>query len=302
MTRKYGNEFRLTQSSHQEERAFRDVNFLYQLSQALTDSLDVDVIIDKVITLLQDHFNFYCVRVFFLEQIPSKGKTALVLRRSSECVRNSNDDRIEISEGIVGHVAMTCHLFVTNELRQVPFYKPNLELPFSAAELAVPLQASGTLLGVLDVHHRDPNQFKDRDSQLMMAIADQLTIAIEKGLLYADLQTTLLQEQATRAQLVQSEKLAALGRIVASVAHELNNPLQAIQNALYLLKTEETLTSQAKEDLQVALNEADRMAGLISRLRETYRPIGQEDFMPHSVNVLIYEVEKLLSTHLSTQT
>jgi two-component system sensor histidine kinase HydH len=82
------------------------------------------------------------------------------------------------------------------------------------------------------------------------------------------------------------------------VAHELNNPLQAIQNALYLVNLEETLSIQAREDIQVALHESNRMAGLIARLRETYRPSTSEEFNPASVNNLILDVEKLVSTHL----
>jgi signal transduction histidine kinase len=92
--------------------------------------------------------------------------------------------------------------------------------------------------------------------------------------------------------------LAALGRIVASVAHELNNPLQAIQNALYLLDLEETLAPQAREDLQTVLNEVYRMSDLIERLRETYRPTTSEEFLPESINTLVVEVQRLLGTHL----
>lgn len=220
-----------SQDPIQEAHAFREVNFLYRLSQALTESLDVDAIIDKVISLVQGHFNFYCVQVFLVNQNPADDNPGLVLRRSSQLTPDQIsgfEEQILMGEGVVGHVAMTCHPFVSNELKQVPFYRPTPRLADTNAELAVPLQASGTLLGVLDVHHRKPKLFVDRDMQMLMAIADQLTVAIEKDLLYADLQTTLLQEQATRAQLVQSEKLAALGRIIASVAHELNNPLQAI--------------------------------------------------------------------------
>ena len=106
------------------------------------------------------------------------------------------------------------------------------------------------------------------------------------------------QEQATRARLIQHEKLAAIGRLTASVAHELNNPLQAIQNALYLVSLEDTLSHQAQEDLRVALNEADRMAGLIGRLRETYRPRTGQEYEHISLNELVKDVHRLIETHM----
>jgi len=108
----------------------------------------------------------------------------------------------------------------------------------------------------------------------------------------------LQHEKTFRAQLVQSEKLAALGRIVASVAHELNNPIQAIQNALYLVQMEENLSAQAQDDVKTVLGETDRMASLIARLREIYRPVVIEDFQPESINILVLEVQTLINTHL----
>jgi signal transduction histidine kinase len=82
------------------------------------------------------------------------------------------------------------------------------------------------------------------------------------------------------------------------VAHELNNPLQVIQNSLYLVRHESVLDKQAQDDLDVALAESQRMADLIERMRETYRPTTATEFRPESLNVLIVEVEKLISTHL----
>jgi len=77
--------------------------------------------------------------------------------------------------------------------------------------------------------------------------------------------------KGNRAQLIQIERLSVVGRLLASVSHELNNPLQAIQNALFLIKGDETLSEQGRQDLDIILSETERMASLLSRLRNTYR-------------------------------
>ena len=72
--------------------------------------------------------------------------------------------------------------------------------------------------------------------QLMVAVSEQLAVALQKANLYTKLQNSLRQEKVMRSQLIQSERLALVGRLLASVSHELNNPLQAIQNALFLIQ------------------------------------------------------------------
>jgi len=153
-------------------------------------------------------------------------------------------------------------------------------------------------VGVIDVQEKPPNKLTDNDLQLMVAVADQLSVALQRASLYSNLQTALQQEQTVRSQLVQSERLALVGRLLASVSHELNNPLQAIQNALFLLKDEEDLSPQGKQDLDVILSEAERMASLIERLRSAYRPGRVKDFRPVELNGLIEDVHTLISTLL----
>jgi two-component system NtrC family sensor kinase len=133
---------------------------------------------------------------------------------------------------------------------------------------------------------------------LALTLSAQIAIAFVNAQLYADLQDSLQHERDARAQVVQAEKLAAIGRLSASVAHELNNPLQVIQNSLYLVRHESVLDKQAQDDLDVALTESQRMADLIERMRETYRPTTATEFRPESLNALIAEVEKLINTHL----
>ncbi|HEX9330887.1 MAG TPA: ATP-binding protein, partial [Anaerolineales bacterium] len=151
---------------------------------------------------------------------------------------------------------------------------------------------------VLDIQHTLPHQLTDGDLQLMTAVADQLAVALQKASLYTDLQEALQQEQSIRSQLLQSERLALVGRLLASVSHELNNPLQAIQNALFLIKAEANLSRQGSQDLDIILSETERMAALIERLRSAYRPIRIKDFQPVQLNNLVEDVYALITTHM----
>src|SRR5207247_2909776 len=61
-----------------------------------------------------------------------------------------------------------------------------------------------------------------------------------------------LERRRLEQVLFDSEKLAATGRLAASIAHELNNPLEAVQNALYLLQKSVTSTGADRQYLEIA--------------------------------------------------
>ncbi len=86
-----------------------------------------------------------------------------------------------------------------------------------------------------------------------------------------ELEKALHTEKTLRNQLIQTEKFAALSRLMGSVAHEMNNPLQTVKNCLYLLGTE-IVSDESKGILEMARSESQRMAMLLQQLRETYRP------------------------------
>jgi len=204
--------------------------------------------------------------------------------------------KVRLNEGVTGRVAATGQPWLVPDVRLEPAY---LKVDNNVrSELCIPLKAGNDILGVVNAESDRPDAFSDTDTRLFTTLAGQLATTLQKLRYFRDLEQALKQEKSTRAQLVQSEKLAAMGRLVASVAHELNNPLQAIQNALYLIRQEPALGIQALEDLQVAATESDRMADLISRLRETYRPAASEEFRFESLNSVVTEVQKLINTHL----
>jgi len=280
------------------QQRLKEVNTLYQISRSLAGSLDVDQLIRDMISLLQQSFDYYHVQIYMID--PERGD--LVVEHGSGSIGSelvNRRYRVPAGEGIVGHVAETGAPFMTNNVEALVFFKRNDLLPHTQFEIAVPIKVDDLITGVLDIQQTpDRNRFTDADLHLMTAIADQLAVVLQKAALYSNLQTSLQHEQEIRSQLLQSERLALVGRLLASVSHELNNPLQAIQNALFLLKEESNLSHQARQDLNVILAEADRMAALIERLRGAYRPVRSNDFQSVELNSLIEDVHALISTHM----
>ncbi|MEM5776123.1 MAG: ATP-binding protein, partial [Anaerolineaceae bacterium] len=206
--------------------------------------------------------------------------------------------KLSAGDGIVGSTFEMGKPFLTNSVEDViTFIRPPYLIE-SQSELAVPIRNADRFLGLLDIHQKAPDTLNERDVQLVTAVADQLAVALQKATLYSDLQQALYQEQTTRAMLIHNEKLAMAGRLLASVSHELNNPIQAIQNALYLLKGEQGITEQGKQDLEIVLSETDRMASMLARLRNTYRRVNAAAFMQVDLNGVIQEVSALVSPHL----
>jgi len=82
------------------------------------------------------------------------------------------------------------------------------------------------------------------------------------------------------------EKLAGMGRLTASIAHEINNPLQALQNTLHLLLSRPFPDGKRDQLLSMAQAEVERLAGLVQRMLELHRP-SSKDMRPLSVHGLL---------------
>ena len=109
----------------------------------------------------------------------------------------------------------------------------------------------------------------------------------------------------TQDQLLQSEKLAAVGRLTSQIAHELNNPLYGIMNTLELMKTEVDPQSRRRRLLDMALSEIVRLTELLRKMLSFSKP-DQDEKQPVDINTVLDEIlllhEKLLrenDIHLS---
>ena len=105
-----------------------------------------------------------------------------------------------------------------------------------------------------------------------------------------------LERRRLEQALFDSEKLAATGRLAASIAHEINNPLEAIQNALYLLVKRTREDDPNAKFLGIAMKETERMSRILRQMLGFYRPAA--DLAPTDLNALIEETEALVAKRL----
>ncbi|MEK7775420.1 MAG: ATP-binding protein [Candidatus Zixiibacteriota bacterium] len=102
------------------------------------------------------------------------------------------------------------------------------------------------------------------------------------------------------AQLIQSERLANLGRLVAGVAHEINNPVQTITSHLQAIEEDDTLPRSVAERLksvQVGLN---RISSVTQQLRHMYRE-NPRDVLAIDIRKVVSDVMSLYSSQLREQ-
>src|SRR5438445_616310 len=105
-----------------------------------------------------------------------------------------------------------------------------------------------------------------------------------------------LERRRLEQVLFDSEKLAATGRLAASIAHEINNPLEAVQNALYLLQKELGADANNRQYLDIASRETQRMSRILRQMLGFYRQ--QEVMGEIDLNALVEEAGALVAKRL----
>ncbi len=148
---------------------------------------------------------------------------------------------------------------------------------------------------------RDVKQqgFSELDQELFAILARQSVVAMENARLYTDLKDYVRKVEESQRALVQAEKMAAVGRLMASVAHEINNPLQSVRNCVHLAMRSDIEESQRSSYLSMTSSEVERLVNTVRQMLDFYRP-GSIDKEPVDLAEMIERVIGLLRSQLQS--
>jgi PAS domain S-box-containing protein len=278
----------------------QELTLLNEIGLTVTSSLDSKQIVQAAFSLMQ---HLFPADGIFLFQPDPQAARLCVTHALTKKDPDQSPPSLSPGEGIAGWVMERRQPALANNVQTDPRYSSRLD-PYlgtrQVAAMAVPLLVPDGVIGVLLVANWRTDPYTPQDLRVLQAVASTLTAALENARLYNEQQQLLREKEQTQAQLIHSEKMSALGRLAASMAHEINNPLQAIQGCLTL--TEEELNDQHRQEkltryLGVIGTEIERMAELVRRMRGFYRP-ARDGRMPTDLHEVLESVLELSSKQL----
>ena len=205
---------------------------------------------------------------------------------------------IPIGKGIAGQVLLTGQPVSVSDYNSWPD-RLVLERPADFITAAgVPLMFKNQVIGTLVVMDDRPERlFSDEDIKTLELISRSIALAIHNSQLFTEIKEAIEAQRQAESRLIQSERMAAAGRLTASIAHEINNPLQALYNCLHLAERSELSPGERHKYLTMARSELDRLISTVTRMLDFYRP-GARDRQQTNINDLINRTVALVEPQL----
>ncbi len=171
---------------------------------------------------------------------------------------------LEPTEGILALTVLNKRPYnVTNAAEDPLVNREIRELLKLKSFATVPLVAKDRVIGVILVDNMfNQRPITDGDIRFLTMFAHQSALAIENAIIHTNLETMNRDMRALHEQLVQSEKMAALGAMMAEITHEIRNPLVSIGGFSRRL-AKKLQTSEEKKYIDIILSEVTRLEGII---------------------------------------
>ncbi len=263
-------------------RRNRELSALNSIANTLSQSLDLNEVLGKVLRQVIELFSMDTGAIYLVDPGTTLLERKAVLGFRSEFAHHF--PALRLPQELLDHITRAhTNILTMQHLPYVPaIFREITEKEGLHTTFLVVLWAKDKIVGGLAVGSRAVREFSPADLSLLTAVANQIAAAVEKIRLYEETLRAYDDLRHTQEQLLQSEKMAAVGQLISGVAHELNNPLTAILGYSQLLQNNPEVGPKANEYTEKLLRQTQRTHRIVQNLLSFAR---QSKLQRHMVDI-----------------
>jgi PAS domain S-box-containing protein len=254
----------------ESERRRRAAESLAGVERLLSQSLDPKEVGQRIVESVRGLFGTVSASLLRLEPV---SENFAVLAESGELnTAFGKPMRLVGKTGIISLAVRKRQPIASASFRVKPRLARKVadkELPEETAYrsvLAIPLIHQDRVIGALAIIDRPGRIFSQEEIRLAQAFADQAATTLENVHLYQELQRAYDKLSHTQDQLIQAQRMEAVGRLAGGIAHDFNNLLTVIMGRADLVLSRLRGRDQLRRNLDLILSSADTAASLTRQL------------------------------------
>jgi GAF domain-containing protein len=194
----------LAEANQQTSRRAGLLQAVTELSEAIAELQDLNEIFPATTKLISARFGFYHVGIFLID---ADKEYAILQAANSEGGQRmlARSHRLRLGTGVVGYCAQTGQPRIALDVGTDAVFFDNPDLPDTRSEVALPLKSITETIGVLDVQSTEAGAFSTEDLQVLTALANQVSIALENARLLTETRAALAQVQEVYNEFTRAE-------------------------------------------------------------------------------------------------
>lgn len=296
-------------STHQElEQHYSEISLLYEIQQELTSTLEYQKVLELIVERTRRLLDASECTIRLIED--REGKR--FIRVSATTGRMFiGPDELPFEQALIDQQVFGGELLSIDDVRTDARF-PDREDAIKAgvvSMLCAPLMVRRKVIGTIRLYTAARREFTVADRKMLLAVAGQAAVAIEHARLYRQIEVknrellaSNVQLRKTQKELVKKERLAALGEMAATVAHEIRNPLTSVRGFAQRIARKYAGTGDGRlgEYTGIIIEEVDRLNKFIKDVLDFARR-AKPDFQRVNVNKLLSEIITLMRDELTAQ-
>ncbi len=224
------------QAQKQVEKQNSRLSVLNDIAMTVNSSLNLSEMLDATSDRILDILESDSVRIYLLDEKYEYLILTANKGHSKKFISKRPMKRRKIGDGMLGQTILTGETRVAdNILRSKDPYVDSFIEEGLKSTVYIPLASKGEAVGVMCVSSHSLFEFSKGYVAFLTVIGNQIGVAVENANLYEDIKRAYIELKEAQEQVVRSEKLASLGKLAATIAHEINNPLSAVLTYIRLM-------------------------------------------------------------------